>query len=96
MCSEVWDWYVSWSWRTATWPLRRTVSRGRRTKSSAVEEKNVAKEYVVGVRRGSTLRVDLRTSGVDVEIKVGTQALRRVDARRRGETVHEGRRERQG
>ena len=34
----------SWSCKVATWPRRRTVSSGRRMKSSAVEERKVLRE----------------------------------------------------
>ncbi len=56
---------------TFIWPRRRTVSRGRRRKSSRAEEKNVAIEYVVGVRTGSTPSRDRRNSGAADAMKVG-------------------------
>jgi hypothetical protein len=44
----------------------------------------------------SILRVERRKRGVDEDMRVGMQACSRVAGRRLGETVHEGRRERQG
>lgn len=45
---------------------------------------------------GSILSVERRRRGADEDINVGIQACRRVAGRRRGETDHVGRRERQG
>jgi hypothetical protein len=42
------------------------------------------------------LSVERSTSGVDEDTRVGMQAWRRVAGRRRGETDHDGRRERHG
>lgn len=42
--------------------------------NSAVEDKNVPKEYVVGVRMGSMLSDERRRSGVEEDINVGIQA----------------------
>ena len=88
--------WFSCSCRTATWPRRRTVSAGRRRKSSTVEERKVAKEYVEGVIMGSIAKVERRTRGVEADIRVGRQAWRRVAGRRLVGTDIEGRRDREG
>jgi hypothetical protein len=65
-------------------------------KSSAVEERKVLKEYVVGVRIGSTFNILLRKSGVEEERSVGMQACMIVAGSKLGEMVKEGKRERHG
>lgn len=51
---------------------------------------------MVGVRIGSMLSVERRKSGVEEEMRVGTQACIMVAGRRLGATEKEGRRERHG
>ena len=65
-------------------------------KSSAVEERKVLNEYVVGVMMGSMESVERRTRGVEEEIRVGMQAWSSVAGRRLEDIDIEGRRERQG
>lgn len=49
---------------TATWPRRRTVSRGRSTKRATVAEQNLASEKVVGETSLSILNLVRKTRGV--------------------------------
>jgi hypothetical protein len=65
-------------------------------KSSAVEERKVLKEYVVGVRIGSTFNVLLRNNGVEEDRSVGMQAYMMVAGSKLGEIVKEGNNARQG
>ena len=64
--------------------------------SSAVEERKVLNEYVVGVMIGSMLSVERRRSGVEDEMRVGMQACNNVAGRMFEDTDIEGRSERQG
>jgi hypothetical protein len=64
--------------------------------SSAVEERKVLKEKVVGVRIGSILSVERRNSGVEEEMSVGMQACIMVAGNKLGEIEKEGRRARHG
>lgn len=65
-------------------------------KSSQVEDRKVESEYAVGVTMGSIENVERRTSGVDVDIRVGIVEWRSVVGRRLGEMEKEGRSESDG
>lgn len=70
--------------RTATWPRRRTVSRGRLMKRVTEEERNLAREKVVGDISLSILNRVRRTSGV-VILRMGCTSEWRTVGRTRGD-----------
>ena len=79
-----------------TCPRRSTVSSGSLMKSSAMPKAKVDSEYAVGVARASMRRLWRRSSGKDVERRVGIVECRRVMGRRDGGMVRDGRMRRFG
>lgn len=82
--------YCGWL-SMATWPRRRTVSRGSLRNSATVEEENLAREKVVGEISLSIKNLVLRTSGVERARTGCTRECRTVGMTRLDGQRYEGR-----